>query len=87
MEESNIGYTFWPYKKLDGSCMSGIRPPEDWDVVRDFSEAPRTTFQEVRAARPDQETARRAMLEFIENCRFENCIPQEGYINSLRLKK
>lgn len=87
MEESNIGYTFWPYKKLDGSCMSGIRPPEDWDVVRNFSEAPRTTFQEVRAARPDQETACRAMLEFIENCRFENCIPQEGYINSLRLKK
>ena len=87
MEESNIGYTFWPYKKLHNSCMNGIRHPENWNVVRDFSEAPRATFFEVRAARPDQETARKAMLDFIEKCRFENCVPQEGYINSLRLKK
>ena len=87
MEESNIGYTFWPYKKLHNSCMNGITPPENWNVVRDFSEAPRATFFEVRAARPDQETARKAMLDFIEKCRFENCIPQEGYINSLRLKE
>ena len=87
MEESNIGYTFWPYKKLHNSCMNGITPPENWNVVRDFSEAPRATFFEVRAARPDQETARKAMLDFIEKCRFENCIPQEGYIKSLRLKE
>jgi len=85
MEESNIGYTFWPYKKLHNSCMVGIRAPQDWNLVRDFSEADRTTFFEVRAARPDQTTARQAMLEFIENCRFENCCPQEGYIRSLRL--
>lgn len=87
MEESNIGYTFWPYKKLHNSCMNGIRHPENWNIVRDFSEAPRTTFFEIRAARPDQETARKAMLDFIEKCRFENCVPQEGYINSLRLKE
>lgn len=87
MEESNIGYTFWPYKKLHNSCMNGIRHPENWNIVRDFSEAPRATFFEVRAARPDQETARKAMLDFIEKCRFENCVPQEGYIKSLRLKE
>lgn len=86
MEESNIGYTFWPYKKLHNSCFMGIRPPENWKTVMDFSEAPRATFFEVRAARPDQEAARQAMLEFIENCKFENCMAQEGYIKSLRLK-
>lgn len=86
MEESNIGYTFWPYKKLHNSCFMGIRAPENWKTVTDFSEAPRATFFEVRAARPDQESARQAMLEFIENCKFENCIAQEGYIKSLRLK-
>lgn len=86
MEESNIGYTFWPYKKLRNSCMNGIRKPDNWDIVVNFSEAPRATFFEVRAARPDQAAAREAMLQFIENCRFENCVPQEGYINSLRLR-
>ncbi len=86
MQEANIGYTFWPYKKIRNSCFSGITPPENWDKVMEFSEAPRATFFEIRAARPDQETAKKAMLDFIEACKFENCTPQEGYIKSLLLK-
>lgn len=86
MEESNIGYTFWPYKKIDSSCFAGITPPENWDMVVAFSEAPRSTYFEVRAARPDQETAWKAMMDFIEASRFCNCTPQEGYIRSLRMK-
>ena len=85
MEQSNIGYTFWPYKKIRNSCFNGITPPENWDKVMEFSETPRTTYFEVRDARPDQAVARQAMLDFIEACKFDNCIPQEGYINSLRL--
>jgi hypothetical protein len=30
--------------------------------------------------------ARKAMLDFIQASRFENCVPQEGYIQSLRMK-
>ena len=86
MEDNNIGYTFWPYKKIDGSCFTGIVPPENWDKVIGFSEAPRSTYAEIREARPDQEMARKAMLDFIEASRLENCITQEGYINSLRMK-
>ncbi|MDR1224208.1 MAG: glycoside hydrolase family 5 protein [Tannerella sp.] len=86
MEENNIGYTFWPYKKKDGSSFVGIRQPEGWQAVIDFSEAPRTTFREIREARPDQAAARRAMLDFIEACKFQNCIPQNSYIRSLKLQ-
>lgn len=86
MEENNIGYTFWPYKKIHNSCFAGINPPEGWDAVIEFSEAPRSTYSDIRAARPDQATARKAMLDFIEACRLENCIPQEGYIRSLRMR-
>lgn len=85
MQEANIGYTFWPYKKIRNSCFSAITPPEGCDKVVEFSEAPRTTYFEIRAARPDQETARKAMLDFIEASRFENCTPQESYIKSLLL--
>lgn len=85
MIEANIGYTFWPYKKIRNSCFSGITPPENWDNVVGFSEAPRSTFSEIRAARPDQEIARKAMLDFIEASRFENCTPQDSYIKSLLL--
>ena len=87
MEQSNIGYTFWPYKKIRNSCFNGITPPENWDKVMMFSEAPRATYSEAREARPDQAVTRQAMLDFIEACKFENCTPQEGYINSLRLNK
>lgn len=66
--------------------MNGIRPPENWDKVIEFSEAPRSTFFEIRAARPDQKLARKAMLDFIEACRVENCVPQDGYIKSLLMK-
>ena len=85
MQEANIGYTFWPYKKIRNSCFNGIIPPENWDKVMEFSEAPRATFFEIRAARPDQETAKKAMLDFIDACKFENCTPQESYIKSLLL--
>ncbi len=86
MEANNIGWTFWPYKKKDDSCMMGIRMPENWGKVVAFSEAPRGTYSEIRNARPDQGVVRQAMLDFIQNCRIENCIPQTDYIQSLGLE-
>lgn len=86
MEGNNIGWTFWPYKKKDDSCWMGIRMPENWDKVVAFSEAPRGTYKEIRDARPDQRIARQAMTDFIQNCRIENCVPQDDYLRSLGLK-
>lgn len=85
MVENNIGYTFWPYKKITNSCFVGIPAPEGWDLIRNFSEAPRSTYFEVRAARPDQAEARRLMMEFVENSRFENCVIQSSYIRAIQL--
>lgn len=59
MQENNIGYTFWPYKKKDSSCFMGIKTPENWDQIIAFSEAPRSTYQEIREARPDMEMAKK----------------------------
>ncbi len=86
MEENNIGWTFWPYKKMDGSSFIGITPPENWTVIMEFAEAPRGTYKEIRDARPDQQVARKAMTDFIEACRFENCVIQENYVRALGLQ-
>lgn len=87
MKDNNIGYTFWPYKKIDGSCMNGIRRPAEWDsIIVSFSEADRTTFNDIRKARPDQKEARKLLYEFIENIKYKNCIHQEKYIESMGLK-
>lgn len=87
MRDNNIGYTFWPYKKMDGSSFVGITPPENWADIVTFSEAPRATYKEIREARPDQALARKVMMEFIEACKLKNCVVQEGYIRSLGMKQ
>ena len=86
MRENNIGYTFWPYKKLDVSCMMAITRPAEWDsIIVKFSETPRGTYKEFREARPDQQKARALLLQFLENSKKENCSPQKGYIKSMGL--
>lgn len=86
MKENNIGWTFWPYKKINNSSFIGIKPPKNWELIVTFSEMPRGTYQEIRDARPNQETARTALLEFIQNCRLQQCEIQREYIHSLGLK-
>ena len=87
MRDNNIGYTFWPYKKVDNSCMNAVVRPEGWDsVVVKFAEAPRATFAEMRAARPGQAEAWRILSQYLENVKFANCRPQASYIKSMGLK-
>ena len=85
MREVNIGYTFWPYKKVDNSCFNAITRPEGWDKIVEFAEADRSTYEKIRLARPNQELARKALLDFIENSKCLKCTPQKGYIESLGL--
>lgn len=86
MKENNIGYTFWPYKKIGGSCMNGIPRPEEWDsVIVKFAEADRGTYKQFREARPDQEKAKQLLMQYVRNSRFENCKPQGNYIKSMGL--
>ena len=87
LKENNIGYTFWPYKKVDESCMMGIKRPEGWDsIVVKYSETSRNTYSEWREARPNQARFRLLLKQFAENCRIQNCTPQTEYINSMELK-
>lgn len=83
--ENNIGYTFWPYKKMNESCFMNIKTPEDWDVIIEFSEADRSSYAEIRKARPDQNLVREVMNDFLEACKFTNCEIQDEYIKSLNM--
>ncbi len=83
--DNNIGYTFWPYKKLDRSCMVAVNRPADWDTIVAFAEAPRGSYQQVREARPKQAVAQRVLEEYLDSILMGNCEPQEGYIKSIGL--
>ncbi len=86
MQDNNIGYTFWPYKKIRNSSFVGFEAPENWDAVVAFAESPRNTYRAIREARPDQQVARKAMLDLLEAVKLENCNIEESYIESLDLK-
>ena len=86
MQENNIGYTFWPYKKVDNSCWTAVQRPDNWEIVVDFAETDRSTFAAIREARPDQGKALKALMDFAEASRFANCVPQDSYIATLLLR-
>ena len=85
MEENNIGWTFWPYKKMDNSAFVGVTPPAHWDLVTQFSESNRASYKDIRDSRPEQELAKKTMMDFIEACKFKNCVIQKSYIEALGL--
>jgi endoglucanase len=86
LERNEIGWCFWPYKKIDGtSCITSINRPADWDVIVAFAENPRTTFEEVRKNRPSAEKIKHALSSYLENMKVSNCRINQGYLKALGL--
>ena len=87
LEAHNIGWCFWPYKKLDAtSCIVSIKSPDDWAAVIAFAEGPRTTFEEVRKRRPPKEKVQKALSDYLERMKFANCRVNQGYLRALGLR-
>lgn len=87
MERNNMGWHFWPYKKMEKtSCMVRINKPANWDLIIQYTQQPRNNFNEIRAARPDQTLVKQAMLELLVNMKFANCLKNPGYIEALGMK-
>ncbi|WP_165023883.1 glycoside hydrolase family 5 protein [Dysgonomonas sp. ZJ279] len=87
MERNNIGWHYWPYKKMvPKSCMLTIPTPENWDLIVEYTKQDRSNFAKIRKARPDQEKVKKAMTDLLENMKFSNCTKNEGYITALGMK-
>lgn len=87
LEEYNIGWHFWPYKKLESTKnVISIRQPAGYDSLISYAESSRASFQEMRELKPNRQEIKKAMDAFLNNCRFEACVPNEGYIKALGFK-
>lgn len=87
LEQNNISWCFWPYKKLDAtSCIASINRPAEWEAIVTFANGPRTTFEEVRKNRPPKEKAQKALSDYLERIKFANCRVNQGYLKALGLK-
>ena len=86
MEQNNIGWTFWPYKKVDDSCWMGIARPAEWDSIVNFAEADRSSYEAIRKARPNQTLSRRLLREYLDNLAPARCKIQRSYLHSIGLE-
>ena len=86
LERNNIGWCFWPYKKLDArTCMVSITKTPEFDSVIQFSEKHRETFEDIRKSKPSKEIIEKALNDYLNNILLSNCKINKGYLNALGL--
>ena len=74
-EANNIGWSFWPWKKMDTkNTPYSINRPTNWDQIAAYSRG---------GKKPSKEIAQQAFDEFIENIKLENCLYFEDVCNSI----
>ena len=88
LEENNIGWCFWPYKKLDASSnVLSINKPEDYDLIINFAESDRKSYENIRNNKPDAAKTKKILAEYLENIIMKNCKVNKGYLNALGLSE
>ena len=89
LEKNDIGWTFWPYKKLGkSSAFVTVTPPEGWDQIVAFAKLPRGTSaaEERLKARPEQAVIDKAFDGLLANIAEEKCAVNVGYLGALGLQ-
>lgn len=89
MKSSGIGYTYWPFKKMDNwESLLGFDTPEGWQQISAFVSAQRDTPIQIQIAlgNIDVEKARKAMEDYLVNCLFRNCFERAEVKEGLQFK-
>lgn len=64
-EANNIGFSFWPWKKMDTqNTPFSVKRPDDWDLISAYSKG---------GAKPDSARALKILNTLLENIKIENC--------------
>jgi endoglucanase len=88
LEKNQIGWAFWPYKKMDSprSVVSFLRPAY-WDEIVAYAKLSGGTGEVEKrlAKRPPQEHIDAAFAELLENIQFGKCRINQGYLKALGL--
>jgi endoglucanase len=85
-ERNNIGWCFWPYKKMDSQrCLVTFDRPLHWDLLTKFAKTPHAGYISLRNTRPSIDSVRTALYEFIRLGQFKNCRLNEGYAKALEI--
>ncbi len=84
LEENNIGWCFWPYKKMDAtSSPVSVSRPADYDTLIAYSEKDRSDYGKLREHRIDKQLSEKILNEYLENIKLKNCRVNREYIEAL----
>ncbi|BDD01180.1 glycoside hydrolase family 5 protein [Persicobacter psychrovividus] len=87
LEQQQVNWCYWPYKKMDNTKgFMNFEVPEDYQLIIDYSESDRSTFEKIRENRPDQEKVKQALRDFLDQCLYNNCFENTGYVKALGLE-
>ncbi len=84
LDKNEINWAFWPYKKMNNkSGIMNFTQPETYHVLTAYADSSRNKYSDIRKNRPERKLVQKALNEFIENSKFNNNFPNEGYVKGL----
>jgi aryl-phospho-beta-D-glucosidase BglC (GH1 family) len=88
LEENNIGWCFWTYKKMNSpSCIVTFSVPDHYNEILAYEKEPNAGFEKMFLKLPPVEHVRTALLNLTELSNFKNCKPNTGFIQALGVNK
>lgn len=89
MEKHQISWHFWPYKKMDAkSGIVSFPVPANYDQVIKYADQPKANFADLRKHAPaDRALIETALNNLLEQCKFQHCNTNNGYLKGLGLKE
>jgi endoglucanase len=74
-EANNIGFSFWPWKKMDTkNTPYSIKKPDNWDLISAYTNG---------GAKPERAVAEKALNDLLQNIKLSNCEFFEDVSNSI----
>ncbi|MBL7744514.1 MAG: cellulase family glycosylhydrolase [Chitinophagaceae bacterium] len=74
-EAKNIGFSFWPWKKMDTkNTPYSVKKPGSWDLIAEYTRG---------GARPDAQLAEKIFNELLKNIKLSNCNYFEDVCNAI----
>lgn len=88
LDSNNIGWCFWPYKKMESaSCIVTFPKPAGYDALIKYDSEPREGFEKMFLKLPPKDLTRQALNDFSMQSNFRFCNPNKGYIQALGVNK
>jgi len=84
LEKNNIGWSFWPYKKMDSSRgIVSFTKTDEWNQIIKYAESSYKSFEEKRKNKPAREIIKKALFDLLENIKLSNCSVNKNYLKAL----